>query len=81
LLIDGPFCNAPFFVQALARLRPSTRVFISNDENGIARGALCLLKDAEFNATVLERVYPLPVDLTEYRARWRDSAAASDRMI
>jgi sugar (pentulose or hexulose) kinase len=81
LLIDGPFCNAPVFVQALARMRPSTQVFISNDENGVARGALRLLKDAESNAAVLERVSPLPVDLTEYRARWRESAAASDRLI
>jgi sugar (pentulose or hexulose) kinase len=81
LVIDGRFSSAAVFVQALARLRTASRVFISNDENGVARGALRLVKGAESDTAVLERVAPLPVDLAEYRARWRESADASDRMI
>jgi sugar (pentulose or hexulose) kinase len=81
LLIDGRFSNAPVFAQSLARLRPATRVFIGNDENGVARGALHLATGAKADSAALERVSPLPVDLTEYRARWRESAEANERMI
>jgi sugar (pentulose or hexulose) kinase len=80
LLIDGRFSNAPVFAQSLARLRPATRVFIGNDENGVARGALHLATGAKAGSA-LQRVSPLPVDLTEYRTRWRESAEASDRRI
>jgi sugar (pentulose or hexulose) kinase len=80
LVIDGRFSNAPVFAQSLASLRPATRVFIGNDENGVARGALHLATGTRAETT-LERVSPLPVDLTEYRARWRESAEASDRVI
>jgi sugar (pentulose or hexulose) kinase len=81
LKIDGRFSNAPVFVQTLARLRAATRVFISNNENGVARGALRLVQGAATDTTVLERVPPLPIDLTDYRNRWRESAEASNRMI
>ena len=81
LVIDGRFSSAPVFVQALARLRAATRVFINNDDNGVARGALRLVKGSESDTTVLERVPPLPIDLADYRHRWRESAEASNRMI
>jgi len=81
LVIDGRFSSAPVFVQALACLRAGTRVFISNDENGVARGALRLVKGAESDAAALERVAPLPIDMAIYRDRWRESADASNRMI
>jgi len=81
LVIDGRFSGAPVFAQSLARLRPATRVFIGNDENGVARGALHLATGAKADSAALERVSPLPVDLTEYRARWRESAEANERMI
>jgi hypothetical protein len=81
LLIDGRFSNAPVFAQSLARLRPATRVFIGSEENGVARGALHLATGAKADANALQRVSPLPVDLTEYRSRWRESAEASDRLI
>ena len=74
LLIDGRFSQAPVFVQALARLRPETTVFISDDENGVAHGALQLLHRGPRPAGPLERVVPLSVDMAEYRARWRDAA-------
>jgi hypothetical protein len=81
LVIDGRFSSAPVFVQALARLRATTQVFISSDENGVARGALRLVKGAEPDAAALERVPPLPIDMAGYRDRWRESADASNRMI
>jgi sugar (pentulose or hexulose) kinase len=81
LVIDGRFSSAPVFVQALARLRAATQVFISNDENGVARGALRLVKGAESDATALERVPPLPVDMADYRDRWRESTDANNRVI
>jgi hypothetical protein len=77
LVIDGRFSSAPVFVQALARLRSTTRVFVSSDEHGVARGALRLVNGEEADTTALDRVSPLPVDLTEYRARWRVEAEKS----
>jgi sugar (pentulose or hexulose) kinase len=74
LLVDGRFARVPVFVEALARLRPDTAVFVSNDENGVAHGALRLVQRIEREPTVLERVAPLPVEMSLYRARWRDAA-------
>jgi sugar (pentulose or hexulose) kinase len=74
LLIDGRFSQAPVFVQALAQLRPDTTVLLSNDENGVAQGALRLVRPIERPTAALERVTPLSVDMTAYRARWRDAA-------
>jgi sugar (pentulose or hexulose) kinase len=73
LVIDGRFSQAMVFTRALARLRPDTRVLISKDEEGVARGALRAVNRGS-EAAALERVPPLPVDLTEYRARWREAA-------
>ena len=74
LLIDGRFSRVPVFVQALARLRPNTAVFVSNDENGVAHGALRLVRRIEREPTAVERVTPLPVEMSQYRARWREAA-------
>jgi sugar (pentulose or hexulose) kinase len=74
VLIDGRFSQAPAFTQALARLRPETTVFISSDENGVAHGALQLIEHGPGAAVALERVSPLPVEMTEYRSRWREAA-------
>ncbi len=85
LVIDGRFSRAPLFVRALAALRPHTRVFISKDQHGVARGALRLVHraavdapDAEPRAAAitLEPVTPLPCDLSAYHARWRELAEA-----
>jgi sugar (pentulose or hexulose) kinase len=72
LLVDGRFAQAPVFVQALAALRRGTTVLISRDTQGVARGALQLVH-GDTNAPAFERVAPLPVDLSAYRARWRDA--------
>jgi sugar (pentulose or hexulose) kinase len=73
LLIDGRFAQAPIFVHALAALRPDTTVFVSRDTHGVARGALRLVHGPDSDAPRLERVSPMPVDLSVYRARWRDA--------
>jgi sugar (pentulose or hexulose) kinase len=74
LLVDGRFSQAPVFVKALARLRPKTTVFISHDENGVAHGALQLVVGTKPKLAALERVSPLPVEIDNYRSRWREAA-------
>jgi sugar (pentulose or hexulose) kinase len=74
LLIDGRFSQTPVFTQALARLRPATTILISNDDQGVARGALRLVNKDQPEHIIFQPVSPLPVDMTEYRARWRDAA-------
>jgi hypothetical protein len=73
LLIDGRFSQAPIFVQALAALRPNTTVVTSHDTLGVARGALRLVQGVATDVPALKRVAPLPVDLSAYRARWREA--------
>jgi sugar (pentulose or hexulose) kinase len=73
LLIDGRFSQASVFTQALARLRPATTILISNDDHGVARGALRLVNKDHSEHIIFQPVSPLPVDMTEYRARWRDA--------
>jgi sugar (pentulose or hexulose) kinase len=72
LVVDGRFSKAPVFVQALANLRTKTRVMVSPDEQGVARGAIQLAGQAGHAA--LKVISPLPVDMSGYRARWRDLA-------
>jgi sugar (pentulose or hexulose) kinase len=74
VLIDGRFSAAPVFVQALAGLRPTANVLLSSDDNGVAHGALLLTRGKHPKPTALRRAAPLPVDMTEYRARWREAA-------
>jgi sugar (pentulose or hexulose) kinase len=82
LMVDGRFAQAPIFVQTLAALRPETTVLINRDTQGVARGALQLVHGVDDEAPTLERVVPLPMeltaDLTAYRARWRD---ATERLV
>jgi sugar (pentulose or hexulose) kinase len=72
VVVDGRFSRAPIFVRALANLRPKTRVMVSPDEQGVARGALQLVSQGRHD--LLETISPLPVDMSAYRARWRDAA-------
>jgi sugar (pentulose or hexulose) kinase len=74
LLIDGRFAAAPVFAQALANLRAATIVLISSDEDGVAHGALRLANAGQTGSAPLRRVAPLAVDMSDYRARWRDAA-------
>lgn len=74
VFVEGRFSKAPIFVQTLASLRPASRVLISNDDNGVAQGALRLAKVARTAVTEWRQAEPLPVDLDAYRARWRADA-------
>jgi sugar (pentulose or hexulose) kinase len=74
LLIDGRFAAAPVFVQALANLRPATVALVSGDADGVAHGALHLANVERPESAPLGRVPPLAVDMSEYRARWREAA-------
>jgi sugar (pentulose or hexulose) kinase len=74
LLIDGRFSAAPVFAQALANLRPATKVLLGSDDNGVAHGALRLANIKSNDSAALQQVDPLAVDLSAYRARWREAA-------
>jgi sugar (pentulose or hexulose) kinase len=74
LLVEGRFSASPIFVQALAALRPTMRVLVSHDENGVARGALRLAEIDVPKPAELQQAVPLPVDMGEYRRRWRTAA-------
>jgi hypothetical protein len=76
LLIDGRFAAAPVFTQALANLRPATIVLASNNADGVAQGALRLANVNQTESMPLRQVPPLAVDMSEYRARWREAAEA-----
>jgi sugar (pentulose or hexulose) kinase len=72
VVVEGRFSRAPIFVQALANLRPSTRILVSSDEQGVAHGAIQLVRHGSHEA--LKTISPLPVDMSAYRARWRAAA-------
>jgi hypothetical protein len=74
LLVDGRFSRSAVFVSALAALRPDTAVLVSKEEHGVARGALRLVSPHLDHSAQAQLVAPLPVDLSAYRARWRDAA-------
>jgi sugar (pentulose or hexulose) kinase len=74
VFVEGRFSKAPIFVQTLASLRPASRVLISNEDNGVAQGALRLAKVGRTTVNQWHRAEPLPVDLNAYRAGWRAQA-------
>jgi sugar (pentulose or hexulose) kinase len=74
LFIDGRFSQSQLFVSALAGLRSDTTVLVSDEEHGVARGALHLVDPSLKYSAVATRVAPLPVDLSPYRRRWREAA-------
>jgi sugar (pentulose or hexulose) kinase len=74
LLVDGRFSRSQVFVSALAGLRPESTVLVTEEEHGVARGALRLVSPHLDHSAPVRVVAPLPIDLSEYRARWRDAA-------
>jgi sugar (pentulose or hexulose) kinase len=74
LYIDGRFSTSPVFVSALAALRPDTTVLVSEEAHGVARGALSLVNAGNAQAAEAQQVAPLPVDMKDYRDRWRSAA-------
>ena len=74
LIIDGRFSQEPVFTRALASLRPNMTILINSGDDGVARGALSLLNRKNPDRNKLEKISPIPIDMKEYRARWRDAA-------
>jgi hypothetical protein len=58
----------------LAALRPNTTVLVSDEEHGVARGALHLVHPSNSNLAAAQRIAPLPIDMSAYRERWREAA-------
>jgi sugar (pentulose or hexulose) kinase len=78
VLVEGRFATYRIFVQALASLRPSTKILFNAGENGVARGAL-LLANVNAGASNAQIAAPLAVDATAYKHRWRDAAESLAR--
>jgi sugar (pentulose or hexulose) kinase len=74
LFIDGRFSRSHIFVSALAALRPETTVLVSDEEHGVARGALRLVNPSLESSRAVQPITPLPVDVSTYRQRWREAA-------
>lgn len=74
LLIEGRFAEEVIFARALAALRPTQRVFVSNAHNDVAYGALRLVNPSLEPPSALIPVTPLDDDLSAYAGDWRDRA-------
>jgi sugar (pentulose or hexulose) kinase len=70
LVVEGRFAEAEVFVRALAALRPQDIVYVANEHNDVALGALRLLDPELAPASPLQEVEPLHGDLADYRDRW-----------
>lgn len=77
LLIEGRFSGAPLFARALATLRPTTRVLVSTDESGVARGALRVANVTCPDCAPPSLAEPLAVDIMRYRDAWREAAESA----
>jgi sugar (pentulose or hexulose) kinase len=77
LFVDGRFSRSVVFVSALAALRPNTTVLVSEEEQGVARGALRLVDPNTSLTPTARRVAPLAGDMSAYRERWREAAELS----
>jgi hypothetical protein len=79
ILVEGRFAEAQVFVRALASLRPSDRIYVSNAHNDVSYGALRLLEPDLAPQTALVRVEPLEVSLKDYRDTWRRDVERTER--
>jgi sugar (pentulose or hexulose) kinase len=77
LLVEGRFAEAVIFIRALAQLRPTQKVFISNAHDDVPYGALRLLDPSLPPSSPLMPVEPLAVDFSAYVRQWRQHAARS----
>jgi sugar (pentulose or hexulose) kinase len=77
LLIEGRFSRCEVLIRALASWRPQTTVYVAPSESEVAFGALRLLNPGLAPASCLTPVSPLPLDLRDYRERWRQEACAA----
>ncbi len=76
LLVEGRFAEAEVFVRALASLRPDLTIYVANEHNDVAFGALRLINPDLAPADSLRAVVPLDADLSDYRARWHAALSA-----
>jgi sugar (pentulose or hexulose) kinase len=74
LVVEGRFATDAVFTRALAALRPSQKVFLSDVNNSLPYGALRLVDTGLAPSHVLTRVEPLPGDMTGHAALWRSTA-------
>jgi sugar (pentulose or hexulose) kinase len=77
LVIEGRFSHDVIFTRALAALRPQQRIFVLSAEHTIALGALRLLDRHRPLPSTLNRVEPLPIELSAYAERWRAQAQSA----
>lgn len=73
ILIEGRFAEAEVFTRALASLRPNDAIYTSHAHNDVSFGALRLLDPDLKPSATLDRVAPLDLDLSVYRARWHEA--------
>lgn len=78
LLVEGRFSRAEAFTRALASLRGPANVWVAWGDLDLAYGACRLVDERLPPPCGLNKVQPLDADMAQYRARWRDHAAASE---
>jgi hypothetical protein len=71
VVIEGRFINDLIFVRALAALRPSQVIFLSDANNSLPYGALRMIDSDLAPSQTLVRVEPLAGDLKRYAAAWQ----------
>lgn len=77
IVVEGRFARLDLFVRAVATLRRDCEVLVSPMADGVTVGALGIVYPDFRPRSTLERVAPLEVDLSRYRAKW---LAAADRV-
>ncbi|QUD90616.1 FGGY-family carbohydrate kinase [Phenylobacterium montanum] len=71
ILVEGRFAEAEVFIRALAALRPTASLFVSNAQDDVPFGALRLVRPELKPKSALTRVRPLAGSLDAYKQRWR----------
>lgn len=71
LIVEGRFAASALFVAALAALRPGMAVHAAPSGIDVSLGALTLVRPTSLLHGAPARVRPLPLQLSEYRERWR----------
>ncbi|MDG2005311.1 MAG: FGGY family carbohydrate kinase [Novosphingobium sp.] len=78
LLVEGRFAKAQVFVRALASLHPDMAAFTADAHNEVSFGALRLVDPALRPKSRLQRVAPLPDNLSAYRKSWHNYIKIND---
>ncbi|MDX2276632.1 MAG: hypothetical protein NW206_14365 [Hyphomonadaceae bacterium] len=75
IVVEGRFAEDMSFLLMLAALRRDSDIYASKAEDGIAYGALRLVDSSFRPQTSLNKIEPVPNDISFYVARWRALAA------